>query len=172
MRYLRVGPPGAERPVLWSEGSLYDLSSVTADIDAAFLAAGGFRGDPADLPAADVDGARVGPPIVFHEAPNTVAGPEDDIALPRNSGRTDGEVELGVVIGRTARYLSSPAEALAGVAGYALVDDVSEREFPFDRSGGQWSKGKSCETFNPLGPWLITPDEVTLPLRLRSVVKG
>ncbi|SDT58235.1 2-keto-4-pentenoate hydratase/2-oxohepta-3-ene-1,7-dioic acid hydratase (catechol pathway) [Actinoplanes derwentensis] len=196
-----MGPAGAERPVLYSGGSLYDLSPVTADIDAAFLAGGGFQGDPADLPPADVDGGRVGPPIarpgvilcvgqnyaahaaesgaqppaepiVFYKAPNTVVGPEDDIRLPRGSERTDWEVELGVVIGRTARYLSSPEEALACVAGYVVVDDVSEREFQLDRSGGQWSKGKSCETFNPLGPWLVTPDEVSFPLRLRSWVNG
>ncbi|MEV4280581.1 fumarylacetoacetate hydrolase family protein [Actinoplanes xinjiangensis] len=201
MRYLRVGPPGDERPVLYSEGSLYDLTPVTADIDAAFLAAGGYRGDPRALPPADVDGGRIGPPIarpgvilcigqnyaahaaesgaappaepiVFYKAPNTVVGPEDDILLPPGSERTDWEVELGVVIGRTARYLSSPAEALACVAGYVLVNDVSEREFQLDRSGGQWSKGKSCETFNPLGPWLVTPDEVSFPLRLRSWVNG
>jgi 2-keto-4-pentenoate hydratase/2-oxohepta-3-ene-1,7-dioic acid hydratase in catechol pathway len=196
-----VGPPGAERPVLYSEGSLYDLTPVTADIDAAFLAAGGYRGDPRALPPADVDGSRVGPPIarpgvilcvgqnyaahaaesgaappaepiVFYKAPNTMVGPEDDILLPPGSERTDWEVELGVVIGRTARYLSSPAEALACVAGYVAVDDVSERAFQLERSGGQWSKGKSCETFNPLGPWLVTPDEVTFPLRLRSWVNG
>ncbi|WP_430787722.1 fumarylacetoacetate hydrolase family protein [Actinoplanes sp. G11-F43] len=201
MRYLRVGPPGAERPVLKSGGSLHDLSPVTADIDAAFLAAGGFRGDPSELPPADVDGGRVGPPIarpgvilcvgqnyaahaaesgapppaepiVFYKAPNTIVGPEDDIVLPRGSSRTDWEVELGVVIGRTARYLSSPEEGLACVAGFVVVNDVSEREFQLDRSGGQWSKGKSCETFNPLGPELVTPDEVTFPLRLRSWVNG
>jgi len=113
-------------------------------------------------------------PIMFYKAPNTVVGPHDDILVPRGSTRTDWEVELGVVIGRTARYLDSPAEALSCVAGYVVSNDVSERTFQLDDSGGQWSKGKSCETFNPLGPWIATPDEVGDPgnLRLRSWVNG
>lgn len=113
-------------------------------------------------------------PVIFYKAPNTVVGPYDDVRIPRGSTRTDWEVELAVVIGRTARYLASPADALACVAGYAVANDVSEREFQIDRSGGQWSKGKSCETFNPLGPWLVTADEVGDPqdLALRSWVNG
>src|SRR5690606_14473375 len=88
--------------------------------------------------------------------------------------RTDWEVELGVVIGRRARYLDSPADALAHIAGYVVSNDVSERDFQLTHSGGQWSKGKSAETFNPLGPWLVTADEVPDPqsLRLRSWVNG
>ncbi|GIF13616.1 fumarylacetoacetate hydrolase family protein [Actinoplanes teichomyceticus] len=201
MRYLRVGAPGTERPILYAGGVLRDLSEVTPDIDAEFLAGGGFTGDPAELPPADLDGHRLGAPIarpgvvlcieqnyaaqaaesgapppaepiVFYKAPNTVVGPEDDILLPPGSQCTDGEVELGVVIGRTARYLDSPEQALAHVAGYVLSNDVSEREYQLERSGGQWSKGKSCETFNPLGPWLVTPDELRFPLRLRSWVNG
>ena len=205
MRYLRVGPPGQERPVVAVDGRFHDLSSVTDDIDAAFLSrAGGLDpGDVARLPEVDLTGRRTGPPIarpgvvlcigqnyaahaaesgsappttpiMFYKAPNTVVGPDDDILVPRGSTRTDWEVELGVVIGRTARYLDSPAEALSCVAGYVVSNDVSERAYQIEESGGQWSKGKSCETYNPLGPWLVTPDEVGDPgkLRLRSWVNG
>ncbi|MFE0592046.1 fumarylacetoacetate hydrolase family protein [Micromonospora echinospora] len=205
MRFMRIGPAGAERPVLVDGADHFDLSGVTADIDAAFLAA-----DPVarvraagPLPRVDVTGQRVGAPIarpgavlcigqnyaahaaesgvappaapiLFHKSPNTVVGPYDEVRIPRGSTRTDWEVELAVVIGSRVRYLESPAEALAHVAGYAVSNDVSEREYQFADPGGQWAKGKSCETFNPLGPWLVTPDEVGDPqaLRLRSWVNG
>lgn len=98
-------------------------------------------------------------PIVFNKAPNTVVGPDDDVIVPRGSTKTDWEVELGVVIGARARYLAAPEDAWAHIAGFTLVNDVSEREFQLER-GGQWVKGKSCETFNPCGPWLVTPDEI------------
>ncbi|MFI0938927.1 fumarylacetoacetate hydrolase family protein [Streptomyces sp. NPDC021020] len=108
-------------------------------------------------------------PIVFMKAPDTVVGPDDTVLVPRGSTKTDWEVELAVVIGRELRYAASHEEALAAVAGYAVAHDVSEREFQIER-GGQWDKGKNCETFNPLGPWLVTADEVPdpqdLPLRL------
>ncbi|RCG32333.1 FAA hydrolase family protein [Sphaerisporangium album] len=112
-------------------------------------------------------------PIIFMKAPNTVVGPGDEVLIPRGSVKTDWEVELAVVIGATARYLGSHQEALACVAGYAVSNDVSEREFQLER-GGQWDKGKSCETFNPLGPWLVTADEVPDPqsLGLRLWVNG
>lgn len=112
-------------------------------------------------------------PVVFLKAPDTVVGPDDTVLVPRGSTKTDWEVELAVVIGRTARYLSSTEEAMDCVAGYAVAHDVSEREFQLER-GGQWDKGKSCETFNPLGPWLVTADEVPDPqaLRLRLWVNG
>ena len=97
-------------------------------------------------------------PIVFLKASNTVVGPFDDVLIPRKSVKTDWEVELGVIIGRTARYLGSAAESVAHIAGYCVSNDVSEREFQIER-GGQWTKGKSCDTFNPLGPWLLTADE-------------
>ncbi|WP_431976557.1 fumarylacetoacetate hydrolase family protein [Micromonospora haikouensis] len=205
MKFMRIGPVGAERPVLFDGTDHFDLSGVTADIDAAFLA-----GDPVarvraagPLPRLDVTGERVGAPvarpgavlcigqnyaahaaesgvapperpILFHKSPNTVVGPYDRVLIPRGSTKTDWEVELAVVIGRPARYLDSPAEALAHVAGYAVANDVSERDYQFADPGGQWAKGKSCETFNPLGPWLVTPDEVGDPqaLRLRSWVNG
>ncbi|GIE30405.1 2-hydroxyhepta-2,4-diene-1,7-dioate isomerase [Actinoplanes italicus] len=202
MKYLRVGPAGAERPVAETGGRYYDLSAVTADIDGAFLAAGGVTSADG-LPEIDIAGQRLGAPIarpgvvlcigqnyaahaaesgaeppttpiLFYKAPNTVVGPHDDVLIPRGASRVDWEVELGVVIGRTARYLDSPADAAAHIAGFVVSNDVSEREFQLERSGGQWSKGKSCETFNPLGPWLVTPDEVddSDDLRLRSRVNG
>ena len=104
-------------------------------------------------------------PIIFLKASNTVVGPHDDVLIPRGATKTDWEVELGVVISREARYLSSPAEATAYIAGFCISHDVSERAFQLER-GGQWTKGKSCDTFNPLGPWLVTPDEVGDPQAL------
>lgn len=104
-------------------------------------------------------------PIIFLKAANTVVGPYDDVRIPRQALKTDWEVELGVVIGREARYLDTPIEAAAHIAGYCISHDVSERAFQLER-GGQWTKGKSCDTFNPLGPWLSTPDEVDDPQRL------
>ncbi|MGV9886063.1 fumarylacetoacetate hydrolase family protein [Streptomyces sp. NPDC003395] len=155
-----------------------------------------------ELPALDADGLRIGPPlgrigkivciglnyhdharetgaeppaepVVFFKAPDTVVGPYDTVLVPRGSTKTDWEVELAVVIGRTARYLGSAEEGLAHVAGYAVAHDVSEREFQIER-GGTWDKGKNCETFNPLGPWLVTADEVPDPqaLSLKLWVNG
>jgi 2,4-didehydro-3-deoxy-L-rhamnonate hydrolase len=98
-------------------------------------------------------------PIVFNKAPNTLVGPNDPLYIPRGSDKTDWEVELGVVIGRRCRYLADEEEALQAVAGYVLVNDVSERSFQLER-GGQWVKGKSAESFNPCGPVLVTPDEI------------
>ncbi|WP_149184743.1 fumarylacetoacetate hydrolase family protein [Streptomyces sp. TRM49041] len=112
-------------------------------------------------------------PVVFLKAADTVVGPDDPVLVPRGSRKTDWEVELAVVIGRTARYLDSAEDALAHVAGYAVGHDVSEREFQIER-GGTWDKGKNCETFNPLGPWLVTADEIPDPqnLQLRLWVNG
>ena len=112
-------------------------------------------------------------PIVFLKTPNTVVGPDDDVRIPRGSVKTDWEVELGVVIGSRASYLDSPDESRAHIAGYVCANDVSERDFQMGVSGGQWSKGKSAPTFSPVGPWLVTPDEVDASsLRLRSWVNG
>ncbi len=191
MKLLRVGPAGAERPAaLDDDGRLRDLAGVE-DVSGAALA---------DLPFIE-DEPRIGPPlkpnkivciglnyrdhaaetgaaipdepVVFMKAPDTVVGPYDRVLIPRRSVKTDWEVELGVVIGRTARYLSTVDDARDCVAGYVLSHDVSEREFQIER-GGQWDKGKNCETFNPLGPWLVTADEVPDPqdLRLRLWVNG
>jgi 2,4-diketo-3-deoxy-L-fuconate hydrolase len=98
-------------------------------------------------------------PIVFLKAANTVVGPFDEVLVPRTSVKTDWEVELGVVIGREARYVASVDAAAAHIGGYCISHDVSERAFQLER-GGQWTKGKSCDTFNPLGPWLATADEI------------
>ncbi|MCQ6553056.1 fumarylacetoacetate hydrolase family protein [Streptomyces sp. C10-9-1] len=112
-------------------------------------------------------------PVVFLKAADTVVGPEDTVLVPRGSRKTDWEAELAVVIGRTARYLGDDDDPLAHVAGYAVSHDVSEREFQIEH-GGTWDKGKNCETFNPLGPWLVTADEVPDPqaLGLRLWVNG
>jgi 2-keto-4-pentenoate hydratase/2-oxohepta-3-ene-1,7-dioic acid hydratase in catechol pathway len=112
-------------------------------------------------------------PVVFMKASNTLIGPDDRVLIPRGSAKTDYEAELAIVIGATARYLDSPEDADAVIAGYAIADDVSERAFQHER-GGQWDKGKSCETFNPLGPWLVTSDEVGDPqsLAMRLWVNG
>ncbi len=112
-------------------------------------------------------------PILFFKTPNTVVGPNDVARIPRGSTKTDWEVELAVVIGRRASYLSSPDESLAHVAGFAVANDLSEREWQLEISGGQWGKGKSAPGFTPFGPWLVTPDEVDhRDLRLTSTVNG
>lgn len=105
-------------------------------------------------------------PVIFLKAPNTVVGPREQVVIPPGSSKTDWEVELGVVIARTARYLPDPGAARRVIGGYVLSNDVSEREFQLER-GGQWVKGKSCETFNPLGPWVATSDDIADPQALR-----
>jgi 2-keto-4-pentenoate hydratase/2-oxohepta-3-ene-1,7-dioic acid hydratase in catechol pathway len=203
MRIARVGPPGRERPVVSvDEDGWLDLSPMTADIDADFLARGNSRivaeiqslldqqrlpavetpvsfGPPIVRPgkivciglnyrdhAAETGATLPEEPIVFLKSGQTVVGPDAAVLVPRGSRKTDWEVELAVVIGRTARYLDSPDAAADCIAGYTISNDVSEREFQLER-GGQWDKGKNCETFNPLGPWLRTADEVHDPQRLR-----
>jgi 2,4-diketo-3-deoxy-L-fuconate hydrolase len=104
-------------------------------------------------------------PILFTKSPNTLIGPYDDVRIPRGSTKPDWEVELGIVIGRRCSYLDSREEAVASVAGLCVVNDVSERAFQMEHNG-QWSKGKSAETFNPAGPWLVTPDEIDDVLNL------
>ncbi|MDJ0335728.1 fumarylacetoacetate hydrolase family protein [Salinibacterium sp. G-O1] len=112
-------------------------------------------------------------PIMFMKTPNTVVGPYDTVEIPKNSVKTDWEVELGVVIGKRVSYLESPAVAGDYIAGFVTANDVSERTFQIEESGGQWSKGKCAAGFNPTGPWLVTPDEVdATDLRLRSWVNG
>jgi len=211
LRIARLGAPGRERPVLLDEhDTAYDLTSVTHDVDGAFLAGDGLSrardafdqgrlrrigplasdgertGAPVARPgavvcigmnyaahAAESGAAPPDEPVVFLKHPNTVVGPNDDVLLPRGASRVDWEVELAVVIGRRARYLDSPDDALAHVAGYTIGNDVSERELQTVRSGGQWSKGKCCETFNPLGPWLVPADDVEpQKLSLGSWVNG
>jgi 2-keto-4-pentenoate hydratase/2-oxohepta-3-ene-1,7-dioic acid hydratase in catechol pathway len=123
--------------------------------------------------AAETGAAAPAEPVVFLKAADTVVGPADTVLVPRGSRKTDWEVELAVVVGRTARYIEPDEDPLSYVAGYAVAHDVSEREFQIER-GGTWDKGKNCETFNPLGPWLVTADEVPDPqaLGLKLWVNG
>jgi len=104
-------------------------------------------------------------PIIFSKAPSCICGPNDNTVIPKESTKLDYEVELGIVIGSRARYLDQD-KAMDAVAGYFLANDVSERAFQIDRSGGQWNKGKGCETFGPIGPWLVTKDEIADPQNL------
>ncbi len=108
-------------------------------------------------------------PVVFMKASSAIVGPDDDVLIPRGSEKTDWEVELGIVIGKTAKYVSE-ADALDYVAGYCVAHDVSERAFQIERQG-QWTKGKSCDTFGPIGPWLVTKDEVADPQALPMWLK-
>lgn len=112
-------------------------------------------------------------PVLFFKHPGTVTGPNDPVEIPRGSEKTDWEVELGVVIGERALYVESPEAAVRHIAGYTVVDDLSERAFQLEESGGQWSKGKCSPGFTPTGPYLVTPDEVDVNnLRLRSWING
>ncbi len=112
-------------------------------------------------------------PVMFLKTANTVSGPNDPVQIPRGSLKTDWEVELAIVIGRRTSYLDSPADSIDHIAGFTVCDDLSERAFQLEVSGGQWSKGKSCAGFTPTGPWLVTPDEIDhRHVRLRSWVNG
>jgi 2-keto-4-pentenoate hydratase/2-oxohepta-3-ene-1,7-dioic acid hydratase in catechol pathway len=171
----------------WLEaGGIEDARAALAEGSLPILADGGRRGAPLAQPTkivciglnyrdhAEETGAAIpAEPVIFMKDPSTIVGPDDDVLIPRGSVKTDWEVELGVVIGRTARYLDSPADAAQYIAGYVLSHDVSEREFQLER-GGQWDKGKSCESFNPLGPWLVPVDEIADPqaLSMRLSVNG
>jgi len=196
MKLLRHGAAGAEKPgMLHSDGTLRDLSAIVSDIGGDVLSDAGLAkiraADPARLPI--VQGARLGPcvagtgkficiglnysdhaaetgatvppePIIFMKATSAIVGPNDPIIIPRTSQKTDWEVELAVIIGKKAKYVSE-AEAMDYVAGYAVTNDVSERAFQTERSG-QWTKGKSCDNFGQIGPWLVTRDEVADPQNL------
>lgn len=208
MRLARIGEPGQERPALVVGEQVYDLRSVTEDIDGAFLEADGLARaaaalDAGELPNIGASGDErwgcpiVRPhavfciglnyaahatesgapaptePVVFLKTPNSIGAPDDDVALPDGSVKSDWEVELGVVIGRAAHRIASPEEAHRHIAGYVLADDLSEREFQLERPGGQWTKGKIFPGSTPVGPWLVTPDEVDVSaLGLRSRVNG
>ncbi|MFC3326754.1 fumarylacetoacetate hydrolase family protein [Mesorhizobium cantuariense] len=195
LRYGEIGSerPG----LLDADGTIRDLTGHVTDIggktlDPASLAALA-KLDPKSLPAvsgsprlgacvagtgkficiglnysdhAAETGATVPPePIIFMKASSAIVGPDDDVLIPRGSVKTDWEVELAVVIGKTAKYVSE-ADALDYVAGYSVAHDVSERAFQAERQG-QWTKGKSCDTFGPTGPWLVTKDEVADPQNLK-----
>ena len=151
MKLLRYGAPGAEKPgILDADGKIRDLSGIVGDIDGAALSPEGLT----KIKAADVSSLPVvgGDPRL------------GDTVVPRASKKLDYEVELGIVIGKKAKYVSE-ADALDYVAGYCVVNDVSEREFQAERSG-QWTKGKSCDTFGPTGPWMVTKDEIPDPQAL------
>ncbi len=192
MRFVRWGARGSEKPgVLDRHGQLRDLSSLIEDLAGDVLGALDrvpteglplIEGTPRlGVPVAGVGkvigiglnfadhAAEAGmnapvEPIVFLKATSSLNGPEDDVILPRGSEKSDWEVELGVVIGRRASHVDEP-EALDYVAGYTIVNDISERAFQLEGTG-QWTKGKSCDTFCPVGPWLVTPDEVADPQTL------
>ena len=182
--------------LLDSDGNIRDLSRVVADIDGTVLATKLDEVkalNPAELPL--VSGSpRLGPPVakisklvcvglnysdhaaetgnpipkepvLFMKATSAISGPNDPVILPKGSQKSDWEVELGIVIGKKASYVSE-ADAMQHVAGYVIVNDVSEREFQIERSGGQWDKGKGCDTFAPIGPWLVTADEIPDPQNL------
>lgn len=204
MKLCRYGAPGAEKPGLVDgDGRLRDLSGICADVGPREISPEGLAAlaavDPASLPevegrprfgvpysgmskfvciglnysdhAAEAGMAVPDEPIIFLKAPSALSGPDDPIIQPPHSTRLDWEVELGVVIGTTARHVNA-AEALDFVAGYCVVNDVSERAFQMQSS--QWDKGKGCDTFGPVGPFLVTRDEVPDPqnLDMRLDVNG
>ena len=187
-RYGKLG--AEKPALVDAEGKLRDLSSVVPDIAGDVLSPRSLarlaKIDPASLPrvrgnprigacvggvgnfiavglnyadhAAETGAQLPKEPILFNKAPSCIAGPNDDIVIPKHSVKTDWEVELAVVIGKRASYVPE-SEALDHVAGYCVCDDLSEREFQTERSG-QWMKGKGCPTFGPIGPWLVTKDEI------------
>jgi 2-keto-4-pentenoate hydratase/2-oxohepta-3-ene-1,7-dioic acid hydratase in catechol pathway len=200
MKLLRYGPSGQEKPgLLDRDGNIRDLSGVIGDLSGEVLTRLPelAKLNPADLPLvsgaprlgscvsgtgkficiglnyadhAAESGMQVPPePVIFMKATSAICGPNDPILIPRGSQKTDWEVELGVVIGKPAKYVTE-ADALAHVAGYCVINDVSERAFQTARSG-QWTKGKSCDNFGQTGPWLVTPDEVANPQDLPMWLK-
>jgi len=196
MKLLRVGAPGQEKPaILDAEGKARDLSSVVGDIAGDVLLPESLATiaaiDLTTLPELDAGriGACVGQvgkficiglnysdhaaesglevpkePVIFMKATSAICGPNDTVLIPRKSVKTDWEVELGVVIGKGGVYIDE-VDAMDHVAGYCVINDVSEREFQIERSG-TWDKGKGCDTFGPIGPWLVTRDEVSDPQNL------
>ncbi len=196
MKLLRYGPKGHEKPgIVDADGVVRDLSGLVDDIAGEVLTDQGLAGiaeaDLSSLPAVEVDrygpcvggvgkficiglnysdhaeesGLEVPPePVIFAKATSAICGPNDTVEIPRGSKATDWEVELGVVIGKEAKYIDE-ADALDHVAGYCVINDISERDFQNKRAG-QWTKGKSADTFGPIGPWLVTRDEVSDPQNL------
>jgi ureidoglycolate lyase len=183
--------------ILHSDGTYRDLSAVVPELRGLVLTPEGLNRiravDPASLPILDRS-QRIGPcvdkvgkficiglnyadhaaetgapipaePIIFMKATSAIIGPNDDVIIPKNAIKPDWEVELGIVIGREARYVDEK-DALKHVAGYCIVNDLSERHFQTER-GGQWDKGKGCDTFGPIGPWLVTADEIPDPQNLK-----
>ena len=202
MKLVRWGLNGEEKPGIWVDGKMLDLSAHIRDYDAAFFAGGGLQqltavleshsfpvlpanirlGCPVANPskiicvglnyakhAAETGASVPTEPIIFLKATSAITGPYDAIHIPRNSTKTDWEVELAVVIGKRASYVTQES-AMDYVAGYCLHNDVSERAFQLER-GGTWDKGKGCDSFAPLGPWLVTKDEIPNPHNLRLWLK-
>ncbi|MDB5622746.1 MAG: fumarylacetoacetate hydrolase family protein [Devosia sp.] len=197
MKLLRVGPKGAEKPAILAEdGTVRDLSGIVADIGGEALSDAGLARiratDVSALPQLQSD--RIGPcvanvgkficiglnyadhaaetgaaipeePIIFMKATSAIIGPNDDVIIPKNAIKPDWEVELAIIIGTEARYVEQ-SEAMDYVAGYCVCNDVSERHFQTER-GGTWDKGKGADTFGPIGPWLVTKDEVADPQNLK-----
>ena len=196
MKLMRVGPAGSEIPaILDAAGTVRSLNGIVPDIAGDVLTPEGLARiaalDLSALPVVTVN--RIGPcvgrvgkflciglnyadhaaesglpipeePVIFTKTTSSIIGPDDDIQIPRGSTKTDWEVELGIVIGKGGVYIDE-AEAMDHIAGYCVVNDVSEREFQIER-GGTWDKGKGCDTFGPIGPWLVTRDEVPDPQAL------
>ena len=201
MKLMRVGQPGHEKPaILDADGKIRDLSGHVKDIGGEAISPEGLKKiaalDLSTLPvleddrigacvagtgkficiglnfsdhAAETGAAVPSEPVIFMKATSAIVGPNDNVIIPRGSEKTDWEVELGVVIGKTAKYVSE-ADALDYVAGYCVSHDVSERAFQTERQG-QWTKGKSCDTFGPIGPWLVTKDEIADPQNLGMWLK-
>ena len=200
MKLLRYGPQGQEKPgLLDTKGQIRDLSAHVADIGGAALTdLDHLRAiDPESLPLvpgtprigpcvagtgkficiglnyadhAAESGLKVPPePIIFMKATSAICGPDDPILIPRGSVKTDWEVELAIVIGKPGKYIPE-AQAMSHIAGYCVANDVSERAYQTERSG-QWTKGKSCDNFGPIGPWLVTADEVPDPQKLPMWLK-
>lgn len=200
MKFVRYGEPGQEKPgVLDDDGGIRDLSRLVADLSGTVLedlqALRGLNVEALPL----VPGTpRLGPPIsgtgkficiglnyadhaaesgmdvplepvIFMKATSAICGPNDPILIPRGSVKTDWEVELAVIIGKPAKYVAE-ADAVEHVAGYAVTNDVSERDFQLQRAG-QWTKGKSCDNYGQIGPWLVTPDEIADPQNLKMWLK-
>ena len=197
MKLLRVGQPGHEIPaMLDADGRIRSLAGIVPDIAGDVLTPGGLRRlaalDPETLPI--MESGRIGPcvgnvgkficiglnyadhaaesnlpvppePVVFMKVTSAIIGPNDQVNIPRNSVKTDWEVELGVIIGKGGVYIDE-ADAMDHVAGYCVINDVSERAFQMERAG-TWDKGKGCDTFGPIGPWLVTADEVADPQNLK-----
>lgn len=195
MYLMRVGPAGAERPIVRIDDETYvDVSDIVPDYNEDFFASGmshlratvdervdngatsRFSGERIGAPiarphqimcvglnysdhAAEIGQPFPAEPILFTKSPNTLIGPNDDVRLPRGATKSDWEVELGIIIGKRTSYLDDESQAHESIAGFLVVNDVSERAFQLER-GGQWTKGKSSETFNPAGPWLATPDQI------------
>lgn len=196
MKLIRFGEPSKEKPGIYRDGNLYDVSGFVKDYDELFFASGRLQNlaelveqQKNVLPIVDAS-TRLGPPIarpskiiciglnyakhalesgmavptepvIFFKSTTALCGPNDNLVIPKNSSKTDWEVELAVIIGKKTLYVSID-EAMENVAGYSVHNDYSERAFQLER-GGQWVKGKSCDTFAPLGPWLVTKDEIPDP---------